>query len=185
MNKLIILAMLCSVVSCTSLLPEKETIHTNYKSFDEVKYKFDLIQPGKTSYSELVKVGFDPYSSNNVTIQTYTDVLHRFMPDNIAPKDLPPGVRDCIEMKEKCFPFIVEYDREFKERKGNAAADLFGFNQETEITGWTFIAFFIIINDQVVYKLFGGEPNHYKYERETKPLGPLQTLGESAIKSSF
>jgi hypothetical protein len=42
--------------------------------------------------------------------------------------------------------------------------------------GWNFKALIIIKDDVVTYKLRSGQPNVDRFEKKTKPLGPLQEL---------
>ena len=46
-------------------------------------------------------------------------------------------------------------------------------------TGWRFNALVVLKDDLVVYKLWGGQPTIRETEKDTRPLGPLQNLGES------
>ena len=56
--------------------------------------------------------------------------------------------------------------------------DLFNFRRKSTESGWRFEALIVIIDDIVVYKLWGGNPM-IDQDKETKnPLGPLQNSGD-------
>ncbi|MGV3757426.1 MAG: hypothetical protein ACO1QS_18765 [Verrucomicrobiota bacterium] len=42
--------------------------------------------------------------------------------------------------------------------------------------GWNFKALILVHDDQVVFKLWSGQPNTERHERKTRPLGPIQEL---------
>jgi hypothetical protein len=77
----------------------------------------------------------------------------------------------------------MSFERTKGHRIGNATADLFGFVRTVETTGWKATALFVVLDDVVVYKAFSGEPHVYLHVKQNKPLGPLQEVGGSALKS--
>lgn len=52
--------------------------------------------------------------------------------------------------------------------------DIFNFRRETDITGWTFNAMILMVDDLVVYTLHGGQPRIHEKEVSRNPLGPIQ-----------
>ena len=57
--------------------------------------------------------------------------------------------------------------------------DFLNFRRETDVTGWTFNALVLLVEDRVVYTLYGGQPNVREHEVTRQPLGPLQDWGEA------
>ena len=46
------------------------------------------------------------------------------------------------------------------------------------MSGWTFNALVIMVDDGVVFTVFGGQPRILEHEVIRNPLGPLQSWGE-------
>jgi len=166
---------------CTSLLPKGSSTSNNkgaWVNFEQISQKFDSIEVGKTTKTELYLAGFEPFNGQNAHILTFVDVVYKFMPSqNISFGDLPEGVKQCIIAKETCFVFTMEAKDIDKSRTGGFWADSLTFNRQTDTTGWKFSGFFIILDDKVVYKLMSAEPNMYSRDVDKKPLGPLQSFG--------
>ena len=49
------------------------------------------------------------------------------------------------------------------------------------ITGWTFNALILLVDDTAVYTVHGGQPKVHELELSRNPLGPLQGFGESYL----
>lgn len=171
---------LLSVNSCSSLLPSvKKTTQSPWQSFADAKNSFDEIIPQKTTKKELQNLHFDPFSTPNVKLITYLDLIERFIPnESISLEDLPPGVKSCLEAKEACQGYEVTPNVISNKRYGNVVLDLLNFRRKTMIFGWKFDALIVLQNGLVVYKLWGGEPNVLEYEDKRNPLGPLQEVGK-------
>lgn len=186
-NVIVLIVMILLSACSSSLLPSEKRIgDSKYSGFNDVKQRYDMVSVDQTTVADLVSIGFDPFNSQNVEILNYTDVIGKFMPNNnIKKEDLPEGVSACISAREKCFPFTMHFEKMNTDRIGNAAADIFGFVREKETRGWTFGAMFIVIDGVVRYKLYQGEPHHYQYKKEKKPLGPLQSVGDAVIKNTI
>ncbi|MBI5409703.1 MAG: hypothetical protein HZA14_10095 [Nitrospirae bacterium] len=165
------------MASCSSLLPSvKETTPSNYwKNFDEAKEAFEKIIPHVTTVRELHSLGFDPFSSPNVKIMTYLDVIQRSMANTtIKKEDLDEGIQKCISAKAGCSAYEIHLRSSFTKRYGNVFLDLFNFKRLSKESGWEFQAFIIIVEDTVVYKLWGGRPIIDESREVKNPLGPLQ-----------
>jgi hypothetical protein len=172
------LALVLSTTGCKSLFPsDSKTTRSHWQSFDEAQAAFDKITPHKTTVEDLKSLGFDPSTTPNVKLLTYLDLIERFIPNqSITWNDLQPDVRACIESKDCCHAYALDLDIIRNKRYGNLILDVFGFKKNTRITGWSFRALIILKDDMVAYKLRAGEPNIERYEKKTKPLGPLQDL---------
>lgn len=167
------------IFGCTSLLPSsKTTTESPWKTFDDAKNNFDKIAPYTTKDEDLKTLNFHPYSTENVEILTYLDIIHRFMPNpSIQMADLDAGLQKCLEHKELCYAYEINIQNMRSKRFGNVILDLFSFKRKREDYGWNFKALIVLNEDLVVYKLWGGKPNTHEFHEDNKPLGPLQDSG--------
>ncbi len=163
---------------CASLFTSgRNTVKSQWATFDETKAAFDQIDPGQTTKEELVCLGFDPYDNPNVRILTYLDIMNRFLPNNsIRLTDLPSPVRDCLAAQDKSHAYELEVSDQRSKRYGNLFLDVFAFNRKTRETGWNFKALILLNDGTVAYKLWSGQPYVERLEQKKKPLGPLQEL---------
>jgi hypothetical protein len=169
------------VAGCAALLPVgHNTVQSPWKSFDEAKATIERIEPYRTRVADLTAIGIDPYRDPNVTLLTYSDVVLRFPSGAAVPAErLDRGIRDCLYAGKACYGYAVNVRDVRRERTGNFWLDSFGFRRETEVSGWTFNALLLVVDDVVVYTLFGGQPLIREHESSRQPLGPLQDLGEN------
>jgi hypothetical protein len=158
---------------------------TIWTSYDEAKTSFDAIIPYQTTTEDLEHLGYDPFMTPNITLLTYIDLLHRFLPNNsITKMDLDEGIQDCVALKDECKAYEVSLKIRREKRFGNVLLDLLGFRRKTKVTGWEFNAFIVLKRDTVVYKISGGKPNIDELIDHKKPLGPLQDIeGNSIIRA--
>jgi hypothetical protein len=168
---------------CSGLLPSsKLDTKTIWTSYDEAKTSFDAIVPYQTTTEDLKRLGYDPFMTPNITLLTYIDLLHRFLPNNsITKADLDEGIQDCVALKDDCKAYEISLKIRREKRFGNVVLDLLGFRRKTKVTGWKFDAFIVLKRDTVVYKISGGKPNIDELIDHKKPLGPLQDIEGSSI----
>jgi len=168
---------------CGSLLPSvKDTTKSPWETFDDAKTAFDKIIPYKTTDGDLQKFGFSPLSTPNVRILTYLDITQRFWTNpSIRKEDLDKGIQECINAKISCIAYEIQLRNVANKRYGNVLLDLFNFKRKTNQSGWEFEALVILINDTVVYKLWGGKPAIDQYKEIKNPLGPLQDPSDLLI----
>ncbi len=184
---LAILAIVLTTVSCGSLLPSvKETTKTYYwETFDEAKMAFEKIIPYKTTTEELQELGFDPFSMPNLKIFTYLDIIQRFMFNpSIRKEELDKGIQSCINAKANCRAYEIHLKNITRKRYGNVLLDLFNFKRKTKESGWEFEALIVIVNNTVVYKLWGGKPIIDESREIKNPLGPLQDPSDLLIDTT-
>lgn len=186
MKRLAISVCLC-LAGCGSLLPRGNTVVEGpWQSFEEAQQTFDKIIPYQTSVEDLKVLGLDPKSSPNITLLNYSDVLRRFIPSpSINSDDLDAGVSDCIKAKTACRGFEIDQKFIKRTRSGNFWADFLNFKRQVDVTGWHFNGMLLIKDNVVVYKLIGGQPLIHELEQNRNPLGPLQGVGESTVRSLF
>jgi len=165
---------------CAALLPtSKTTLISPWKDYDSARLEYEQIIPGVTTVADLNKMNFNPYVVSNIRIMNVHDIIAIFMPNpSIRIEDLEPGIRKCIEQRERCTAYRIEPSVRDKKRVGNFWADLFTFKRHTIDTGWEFKGLIAIVDDVVSYRdPAGGRPVYRAEEVEKKPLGPLQEIG--------
>jgi hypothetical protein len=169
------------LAGCSSLLPRSESsVRTEWHSFDEAKAAIEQLEPHRTTREDLRAGGLDPYVNPNVELLNYSDVLRRF-PLAGAPARLDPGLRECLEAGQRCTGYSISLNQQHKDRVGPFLLDLLAFKRETLNTGWTFNAIVLLVNDKVVYALYGGKPTILEKETSVEPLGPLQSWDASSV----
>jgi hypothetical protein len=98
-------------------------------------------------------------------------------------EDLDPGVLLCLQAREACRGWELTAARISRTRTGNFFADFTNFSRKTETNGWRFNALILLVDDVVVYRAWGGQPNINEVEVNTNPLGPLQELGPALVSN--
>ncbi len=131
-------------------------------------------------------MGFDPYSTPNVKILSYLDILQKFMPTNsIKLEHLPLSVRNCLAKKEACIAYEAHPGVIKRKRVGSVFNDLLGFKRKTIETGWRFDALIVLDNGVAVYKIWSGVPFMDSEKSRKNPLGPLQGSGGSLAREAL
>jgi hypothetical protein len=163
---------------CASLFPSKTTtVESLWKNYAEIDAAFGKIIPYQTNTNDLRTLGFDPSVMPNLKLLNHSDIVKIFLPNSaIEKKDLPGGVRDCIESPEQSYAYQIELAKIHSKRYGNLFLDLFGFRRKTHETGWEFKGLILIKSGIVAYKTASGQPEISRNEKQVKPLGPLQDI---------
>lgn len=171
---------------CQSLLPvARDATQVGWHSFDEARAAVETIEPFVTSRAELHDDGFDPLRNPAVTILTFPEIVQRFAAGTaLQPEEYEPGIRRCLAAGKSCTGYAVAARRIRRDRIGNFWADAFAFRREVNITGWTFNALILFVDEVAVYRTFGGQPNLHEMQVTRNPLGPLQSWGE-ALRPRF
>ena len=175
---LLTMALAGSGAGCAFLLPtETQEVESRWESFDQAKEAFDRIEPGTTRRADLAELGYDPYQEPNVQILDFIAVLERLLPDNPSvPLPEEPGINACIEAADRCSGLLLRPSFDKDEEYGVAALSVLSFRRQNEITGWAFQSLVVLVDDDVVYKLWGGNPGIRKYRDRIRPLGPFQEI---------
>lgn len=187
LNRFMFPVLLLMLASCGSSLPKGEAkTKSQWSTFEEAKASFDQIILFETSTSDLQALGFDPYTTPNVKILSYLDVIRKFSPnDSIRAEDLPPSVRACLASRESCLAYEASPSVNTSKRVGNVFLDLLKFKRERIETGWNFNALIVIDHGIVVYKIWSGAPIINREDLRKNPLGPLQdsvgTIAKGAV----
>jgi hypothetical protein len=172
------------LAACASwgILPSTvETTESPFKNYQSAEDAYNRVTPFVTSVKELKAHGFNPYTTPNIKVLNYLDLVPRFLPQqSMRQDDLDPAVQACLTARDRCAGWLAEPSTSSKDRTGNVALDVLGFERETTSTGWKASMLLLIQDGVVVYKLWSGTPTILEVKTETKPLGPLQDLSGPA-----
>jgi hypothetical protein len=163
---------------CVELLPRTHAeVRSPWANFEEARTAFERVHPGRTTVSELRAAGIDPFVSPNVQLLSYSDVLLRFpIAGNLDRLD--EGLSVCLRAGKTCTGYAINVRDTKRDRVGPFWPDALNFRREVEVTGWSFNALLLLVDDRVVYTLYGGQPKVSEHELAKQPLGPLQNLGD-------
>ncbi len=181
MRTLLAALALAALAGCQALLPDaSDRTEVEWHTFDEAREAVEAIEPFSTHKSDLIGNGFDPKRNPAVTILTYPEIVQRFSAGTaLRPDEYEAGIRSCLAAGKACSGYAIAAKRIKRDRIGNFWLDSFAFRRETNITGWTFNALILFVDDLVVYTVFGGQPNLHELQVTRNPLGPLQGWGEA------
>jgi hypothetical protein len=170
---------------CASLLPKSQTESPTFQTFDEARKSVESLVPYSSDKNTLISMGLDPIKQPNTLILAYADVVRRIASGGVISKeDLDPGMRTCLNARDACRGWELNVARITKARTGGFFSDFFNFKRRTETTGWRFNALILMVNDQVVYRAWGGQPEINEVELQTNPLGPFQDMGPATVTSN-
>lgn len=175
------LATAVALAGCAGLLPTAEIEVTSpWKSFEDAKLAIEHIVPERTTVAELKEAGIDPYSSPNVQLLSYSDILLRFPTNSVpAQTSLDNGLRQCLESGKACTGYAISVREVKRDRVGSFWKDSLRFRREVEVTGWSFNALILIVGERVAYTLYGGQPMLREKEVTRQPLGPVQDWSDA------
>ncbi len=170
-----------ALAGCQALLPTATTrTPFGWSSYAEAASALEKVVPYKTRRAELQALGFDSTDNPAVTILNFADIAQRFPAIAALTSDeLDRGLRDCLMAGRRCTGYSINVRQVRRQRIGSFWLDTFNFKRQSEITGWSFNALIVLVDDVVVYALAGGQPAIREYETVRNPLGPLQTLGDA------
>ena len=167
------------LAGCATLLPTSQSEVTSpWRSFDEARAAIERIDPERSTSADLRAAGIDPYTSPNVQLLSYSDILLRF-PNTASGSSPDPGLRECLQAGKACTGYSVSARDVKRDHTGPFWLDALGFKRVVETTGWQFNALVLMVGDRVVYTLYGGQPQLREQEVTRQPLGPIQNAGES------
>jgi hypothetical protein len=150
---------------------------SGWQKYADAEKTFESIVPGKTTIAELKALNLDPATNPSVARLQFWQVRERFIPNTLVTlDDLDQGVRECIQAREGCKAYEVNYLSTQTTRTGNAALDLLKLHRTTQTAGWRFNGLILMRNDVVVYALTAGQPRIQQVEERQDYLGPVQAL---------
>ncbi|MEO1896436.1 MAG: hypothetical protein ABGX36_01295 [Cycloclasticus sp.] len=175
------------LTACGSPLPRAEEVTKSpWDSFQQAMDAYDKVILNQTTVKELKQLGFDPYSTPNVKILSYLDIVQKFMPTNsVKLEHLPLSVRDCLAKQEACMAYEAHPGVVKRKRIGSAFKDLLGFKRRTIESGWRFNALIVLVDNVTVYKVWSGVPFIDSEKSRRNPLGPLQGSGGDLAKDAL
>jgi hypothetical protein len=172
-----------SLAGCVALLPSgSAAVEDSWPDYETARAAIERIVPRQSRRAELSAAGIDPYKTPTITILHYSDIAQRFaVPGAIRREELDPGLLECLQAGKACTGYAIQVRASKRKRTGGFWMDLFNFRRETDITGWTFNAVILFVEDLVVYTLYGGQPQVHEREVSRNPMGPLQEALPSRI----
>jgi hypothetical protein len=166
---------------CANLLPGlKREVSNPWSDFAAAKQSFDEIVPFQTSMQTVRALGFDPDITPNMQVLNQAQVIDAVLPSPLQERaTIPQGIVKCMQAGAACMGYAMEPSRIEQQRVGYFLLDLLNFHRNTVTTGWKFAALIVVIDNQVVYKQWSGQPQIHMTLERTNPLGPLQSMDES------
>ena len=167
--------------ACSSWLPALQREVSNpWADFAAVKRSFDQITPFQTSMDQVRALGFDPDKTPNMRMLNQAQVIEAVLPSPLQERStVPQGVLQCMQAGAACVAYSMEPSRIEQRRVGNFLLDFANFRRHSVTTGWKFSALIVVIDKQVVYTQWSGEPQIHTTIERHNPLGPLQNFEES------
>lgn len=176
-----LLALAALLPGCAELLP-KSRVETDaaWSSFDQARAAIERIEPYKTTRSDMKALGIGIDRDATITLLSHVDIAIRFPIGGVLKEDeVDRGIRDCMKAGKACNAYQISVKRNYRERVGNFWLDALRFKRETDVTGWSFNALVIFVDDLAVYAVYGGQPTVHEIEVDRNPLGPFQGWGDA------
>lgn len=153
------------------------TSPSGWQSYQDAEKTFASITPGKTTAAQLKALSLDPAANPAIALLPTWQLRQRFIPNALVTlDDLDQGVRECIEARQACRAYEVNYVATQTKRTGNAALDILKLHRQTQTAGWRFNGLILVKDDVVVYTLTAGQPKIHQVEERQDYLGPVQAL---------
>ncbi len=170
-----------ALTGCVALLPTEATeVSSPWQSFDEAKAAVTRIVPFETTRADLLAAKIDPYQTPNIALLTYSDIILRFPLGGSVPQEkLDRGLRECLNAGQACSGYAISVRDMKRDRTANFWLDSLHFYRRVDVSGWSFNAIILLVDDRVVYMLYGGHPMIREREETRQPLGPVQNWGDA------
>ena len=165
-----------SLAGCAALLPSgRSATQESWPDFATARAAIERIVPHSSRREDLAAAGIDPYKMPAIVILNYSDIVQRFAGSGtVSREELDTGIVQCLQAGKACHGYAINVRHTSRTRTGNFWLDVLNFRRVTEITGWSFNALILMVEDLVVYTLHGGQPRIHEQEVSRNPLGPLQ-----------
>jgi hypothetical protein len=177
----------CTLLTgCMALLPRTKTEDVSpFGGFEAARDALERVVPYRTTLDELKALGFDVLASGNVRQIPYPQWVGHLVPNpTLAIDELDVGIRDCIAAQQACRAYEFRLGAQVHERRGGFVADFLNFRRVTHTRGWRFEGVVLVRHAVVLFRSHGGERKIDVVEERVNPLGPLQAVGEAAVRSS-
>lgn len=183
--KVAVLCTVCScMVGCSNLLPRAGNESFYFDSFEQAQHAIESLVPMQSQVSDLVARNLDPEHQPNTVLLSFADISKKFLGSGVLSKDeLGPGVSACLAALDGCRGLELSISKIEKKRTGSFFPDFINYRRRTETTGWRFNALILVVDDVVVYRSWGGQPEVNEIDNQKNPLGPFQDIGPAIIKT--
>jgi hypothetical protein len=115
--------------------------------------------------------GIHPFLSRNITLLTYSDIVLRFpLGASVPEKKLDSGRRECLSPGRCCTGYTITVREMERNRTGDFWLDSPNFYRQVDVSGWSFNALILLVDDKVVYTPYGGQPMIREQEVNRQPL---------------
>ena len=170
-----------ALVGCAELLPKaRNTFESPWPDFEHARAALERIEPYRTTKADLKAADIDPYTNANIALITYSDIILRFpIGGSVPPERLDRGLRECLYAGKACYGYAMNVRDVRRDRTANFWLDSLNFYRKVDVEGWSFNALILLVDDVVVYTLYGGQPLIREVETNRQPLGPLQSWGDA------
>ena len=184
---LALIAVAALAAGCAELLPKtRARTDALWGSFEEARAAIERVEPYKTTRADMKALGIGFDRDATITLLSHVDIAVRFPIGGVLrEEDVDRGIRDCLKSGKACNAYLINVKRTNRDRIGNFWLDALRFKRETDVTGWSFNALVIFVNDVAVYAVYGGQPTVHEVEVERNPLGPLQCWGDWAASKAL
>lgn len=173
---------LLALCGCSGLLPKSRNESPTFQSFDEARQAVEAIVPMQSHLASLREMKLDPANQPNTVLLSYADIVKRVVNGSVLSKtDLAPGLVMCINAQDACRGWELNISQIHKNRTGGFWSDFFNFRRHAVTTGWRFNALILLVDDVVVYRAWGGQPDIHEVDIKQNPLGPLQEIGPAVL----
>jgi hypothetical protein len=170
------------LTACSSWLPKAGNESFYFNSFAEAQHAIESLVPMKSNLQDLIALNLDPGHQPNTVILSFADISKKFVGSGVLSKeDLGPGVSACLAARDACRGWDLNISRIDKKRTGAFFQDFINYRRRTETTGWRFNALILMVDDVVLYRSWGGQPEVNEIDNQKNPLGPLQDIGPAII----
>ncbi len=105
-RSMLLLGACLTLSACGSLLPsERAEVQSPFLDYQDAQSRYNQVDPGKTTKSQLYALGFDPLSQGNAKMLSFIDVRLLFVQPNIPIDYLPDGLVTCLQAKDRCIGY--------------------------------------------------------------------------------
>ena len=123
-----------------------------------------------------------PVSFGFVVLADCSALLRRSRVEDISPLQSYDAAREALESVVHCRSYTFRFGNLKQERRGSFVADFPNFRRIAMTHGWRFEGIMRVRDGVVLFRNHGGQPNIERVEDRMNPLGPLQAMGESALR---
>lgn len=172
------------MVACSGLLPRAGNESFYFDSFEQAQHAIESLVPMHSTVKDLEARNLDPEHQPNTVLLSFADISKKFLGSGVLSKDeLGPGVSACLAARDACRGLDLNISKIEKKRTGAFFSDFINYSRRTETTGWRFNALILVVDDVVVYRSWGGQPEVNEIDNQKNPLGPFQDIGPAIIKT--